>query len=338
MAEKTVVITRHCSYARPLALIEINMIEVIYFEFESSHRFQGHPHFTYVIDDKLYMWRYDTQRKSMLNQCAGIDNSGKTLEKGLTELLARRSDNNYNIVNKQIMYHQPGYYYPRVWRLGCVEDNFISKEEPIFNNNILRQAVTTTTILLKKLLIIFETIEPTSSNLNCFGLELRNILLLTCMEVETNLAGILRANDYVSPRGNRMNTQDYVKLLEPLQLSDYSVEFKFYPDLNTYKPFENWNVNSPTQSIPWYNAYNKTKHNREQELNSASLLYTIESISALLILIYAQFGPYHEFWNESPLSNIKVIKPDIIDKDKMYIPHTPDKTIRTDWQEMKMEI
>lgn len=314
------------------------MIKVIYFEFELRHRFQGHPHFTYVINDKLYMWRYDTQRKTMLNQCAGIDNSGKTLEQGLDELLAKRSDKNYNIVNKQTISHQPGYYYPRVWRLGCLEDNFISEGEPIFNNNILRQAVTTTIILLKKLLIIFETIEPTSSNLECFGLEVRNLLLLACMEVETNLIGILKANDYVSPRGDRMNTQDYVKLLEPLQLYRYSIKFEFYPDLKTYKPFETWDSNSPTKSIPWYDAYNKTKHNREQELSSASLLHTIESISALLILIYAQFGPYHEFWRESPLTNIKVIKPDIIDKNKMYIPYTPDITVRTDWQEMNMEI
>ncbi|WP_299137095.1 hypothetical protein [uncultured Tenacibaculum sp.] len=312
------------------------MIDIKTFEFEAGHRFQEHPHFTYVVEDKLYMWRYDLQRKAMLNQCSGIDNAGKTLEEGLTELLGRRSDNNFGIINEQTISHQPGFFYPRIWRIGSLEDNFKSNGEPAFNNSILRQAVTTTSILIKKLLVIFETIEPNSINLDCYGHEIRNLLLLTCMEIETNLAGILRANDYVSARGDRMNTQDYVKLQEPLQLSEYTVKFEFYPDLNEYRPFENWNSGSPTQSIPWYDAYNKTKHNREQELSSASLLRAIESVSALLILLHAQFGPYHEFWNESPLSNILIKKPESIDIDKMYIPHNADKTKITEWQEMKM--
>ena len=312
------------------------MINIKTFEFEAGHRFQGHPHFSYIIEDKLYMWRYDIQYKTMLNQCAGIDNSGKTLEEGLTELLERRSDNDFAIINEQTISHQPGYFYPRIWRIGNLEENFKSNGEPVFNNSILKQAVTTTSILIKKLLVIFETIEPNSINLNCYGHEIRNLLLLTFMEVETNLAGILRANNYVSNRGSRMNTLDYVKLLEPLQLSEYIVKFEFYPNLNEYQPFKNWSSNFPTQSILWYDAYNKTKHNREQELSSATLLRAIESVSALLILLHAQFGPYHEFWNESPLSNILVRRTESIDINKMYIPHSLDKTKITEWQEMKM--
>jgi hypothetical protein len=312
------------------------MIDIKIFEFEAGHKFHGHPHFTYVIDDKLYMWRYDTLLKIMCRQCDGIENAGKTLEEGLVELLGRRTDNNFRIISEQTILHKPGYYYPRIWRLGSLEDNFETDGEPIFDDIILSQALITTSILIKKLLVIFETIQPDSTNLDCYGHEIRNLLLLTCMEVETNLAGILRANDYVSPRVSRMNTQDYVNLLEPLQLSEYNVKFEFYPDLYEIRPFENWSSDSPTQSIPWYDAYNKTKHNREQELSSASLMYAIESISALLILLQAQFGPYHDFWNESPFSTISVSKTASIDISKMYIPHSIDKTKRTEWQQMKM--
>lgn len=46
-----------------------------------------------------------------------------------------------------------------------------------------------------------------------------------------------------------------------------------------------------SKSIPWYNDYNMTKHNREEHLCFAKLSHAIESVCAAVILLCAQFGP-----------------------------------------------
>lgn len=310
------------------------MITIKTFELEAGHRFENHPHFTYVIDDKLYMWRYDIERQRMLNQATGIDNSGKTLEEGLTELLAKRSDSP-SIINEKYITNCPGKIYHRIWRVGTMEKNLTDTSEPSSNINVLTQAVTTSSILIKNLFRLFETIEPTTDNFDSYGHEIRNLLLLACMEVETNFVGILEANGNIKPR---MNTTDYIKLKDPLQLTDYQIKFEFYPELPIFEPFKGWNAGSPTQTLGWYHAYNKTKHNREQELKSATLNNTIESISGLLAILYAQFGPYHKFWSEYPLNNINITKTSDLDVEHFYIPHNEDKTKLTEWELMNLTV
>lgn len=311
------------------------MITIKTFEFEVGHRFENHPHFAYVIDDKLYMWRYDIDRQRMLSQAFGIDNTGKTLEQGVTELRAKRSDNAFAIINEKNITSYPGKVFHRIWRIGTMENSLTDISEPSTNIGILTQAVTTSSILIKKLFVLFETIEPTTDNFDSFGHEIRNLLLLTCMEVETNLVGILEANGYTKPR---MNTTDYVKLKDPLQLSEYQIKFYFYPELPLYEPFKIWSSGAPTQSLDWYDSYNKTKHNREQELKSATLNNTIKAISGLLSIIYAQFGPYHKFWSEYPFNNISIIKSQNLDVENFYIPHSEDKTKLTEWETMNLTI
>lgn len=279
------------------------------------------------------MWRYDTDWESMLNQCAGIDINNKTLEEGLTDILSKGTDSIFKTINHKSFKHNPGYYYPRIWRKGSLEKNFEALGEPTSDNKVLTQDVTSAVILIKKLLVIFETIEAHPNNLSVYGNEIRNLLLLCCIEVESSFSGILKANDYQEAR---WSTKDYVKLLEPIDLTKYSVNFELYPDLPVFSPFKNWNSDRPTQSLIWYAAYNKTKHNREQELNSATLFHAIEAISAVVLLIYAQYGPNHKFWLDGVFTSLTVKKSEFIDVKKIYIPHNSDKALRTDWKEMKM--
>lgn len=209
------------------------------------------------------------------------------------------SDSEYNLKEWVIHFHsdrdiengfleaknRPGIYYPRIWK-GNMQ--FLNAVNLAGSQIVLSNSIVSLRIILERLFEIFTYLQPTSHNNLAYGHRTREVLLLSCMEVESSCISILRANDYSSPR---FSTKDYVKLLNPMALSKYEVRFPMYPEVGIISPFLNWNSSQPTKSIEWYDAYNKTKHDREANLNVANLKNTIESVCAVAVLLCAQFGP-----------------------------------------------
>jgi len=56
------------------------------------------------------------------------------------------------------------------------------------------------------------------------------------------------------------------------------------------EPFKCWDETNATKSLKWYDAYNKTKHNKEENLADANLINAITAVAAVVILFRAQFG------------------------------------------------
>jgi hypothetical protein len=82
---------------------------------------------------------------------------------------------------------------------------------------------------------------------------------------------------------------DYIKLAEPLRLYGYQVRLLRFPDLPPSTPFGGW-AGAGTL-LPWYDAYNAVKHNREVDFSCATLGNAIDAICGLVALAYAQYGP-----------------------------------------------
>ncbi|WP_162601604.1 hypothetical protein [Occallatibacter savannae] len=142
-------------------------------------------------------------------------------------------------------------------------------------------------LLVSKMQDIFETVEPGLPNQHCYGHKIRELLLLACMEVEASWVAVLKANDYV--RG-RYTTRDYVKLLQPMLLDRWILELRSYPRFPRMIPFHGWDPQAPTQSLDWYDAYNKTKHDREGHLLVATLGRAVNAVAAAVIMHTAQFS------------------------------------------------
>lgn len=197
-----------------------------------------------------------------------------------------------------------GDFHPRIWRPGNCPTWMLAGGEykesvSIGGETTLRRSAVAAEVLVNQLSGLFRTVEPIPENSHVYGHEIRNVLLLACMEVESALTGVLRANSYVKHdnRGNpidRWNTTDYVKLLGPLRLRSFAVSMVHYPEYPTIFPFASWDAGSPTKSLRWYDAYNSTKHDREQNFGEATLEFAIEAVAAVLCLIFAQFGPGNE--------------------------------------------
>jgi hypothetical protein len=149
-------------------------------------------------------------------------------------------------------------------------------------------------ILDAELIEISRTVTPSVKNKDADGSKIRNALLLAATEVESQCKGILKANGY--PDSGRMTTTDYVKVCAPMRLGEYSVRLHRHGDYPEIWPFKGWVPSTgvpgigPTSSLPWYGAYNETKHDREQYFDRATFEHAIASVAAVHVLLFAQYG------------------------------------------------
>jgi hypothetical protein len=145
---------------------------------------------------------------------------------------------------------------------------------------------------------LFEFIEPSEINLKTYSFRIHQLLLRTCIEIESNFKAILRENIYtpVYKRGkrkgdprkeNRWNINDYKIINKTHHLSSYQVIIPFWNNpKKTFTPFNSW---EKSKSPEWYQAYNKSKHNRMNYFKEANLENLLMAVSGLLILLSSQF-------------------------------------------------
>ncbi|MFO0957090.1 MAG: hypothetical protein U0800_06435 [Isosphaeraceae bacterium] len=182
----------------------------------------------------------------------------------------------------------PGQYYPRIWRgRDSVQDPVLRVHvTPYFKSFI--DSVEQVEALFSELSSISSVAHLDPQNLTVYGSRIRQMIIVACTEFEAQCRGILKANGCIKPR---FNTTDYVALLEPLKLNEYSVRLSRYPNLQDLSPFKDWSNSQPSQSITWYENYNKVKHDREGNFNLGNLGCLLECIAACWIMMAAQYGP-----------------------------------------------
>lgn len=199
----------------------------------------------------------------------------------------------------------PGEFYPRIWRPSVPDQSAALGLSPAWNPSAqhethianitvnLRGQLTT---LMRQMERICQTVQPEEKNLDAFGHDIRNLLILACTEAEAHWRNVLVANGGVldakgvKVKENHYKTRHYVLLPDPMRLNEYAVTFPSYPWLEAFKPFDKWNADDTTQSLEWYDAYNAVKHNREAQFARATLRHAFEAISACVIMMVSQFG------------------------------------------------
>jgi hypothetical protein len=192
----------------------------------------------------------------------------------------------------------PKHHYPRMTRpllMGTPVSPSAHLEAEVVATNI-GQAKS----LVRRLQTICQTVHPRIENFGVYGHEVRNLLILAATEVETHWRGVLMANGFA---GERPNTRDYIELLRPMRLDQYSVGFRHFPWLAAVQPFAGWTADKPTQSLAWYDAYNSVKHNREREFERANLGGAFAAVSACAVMLAAQFTASIGLGGRSELSD-----------------------------------
>ena len=131
---------------------------------------------------------------------------------------------------------------------------------------------------------IARVIYPDRSNLDAYGFEIRSLLILACTEVEM-LFKSLFWKDYSSIGANM---PIFFKGSHEAKLPYYRVKLNFYPHIESLRPFGVWGGSDSYVPLGWYQAYNKTKHNRQSGFEQANLSSLIHALAACAILLRAQ--------------------------------------------------
>ncbi|TDY26122.1 hypothetical protein B0G81_6627 [Paraburkholderia sp. BL6665CI2N2] len=158
-------------------------------------------------------------------------------------------------------------------------------------------------IIQKDLQALFDYVEPSDGNLGCHSYRIPELLLRSCIEVEANCKAILTENGFVLPRSPNMGV--YSKVEVSHMLSGYEVAVPTWHGNDARrKPFRNWaNADATDRFLPWYQAYNATKHNRATAFEQATFEHMLDAVCAVVILLSAQFHT-EDFSNDNTLSAV----------------------------------
>ena len=141
-------------------------------------------------------------------------------------------------------------------------------------------------ILLKDLKDLFDYVEPADNNLSCYSYRIHTLLLRASVEVEANCKAILKENNY--SRSGDWNMSDYKKIEKTHLLSAYEIKVPNWTgDQGIRSPFAAW---ASGGTLPWYQAYNTTKHDRHSLFCLATFDHLVDASCGLLVLLSAQFG------------------------------------------------
>lgn len=262
-----------------------------------------------------------------------ILSSGLTVSEKTTADLSTWAGRTFAAEDIRPMQRDPGRAIRGVWRPGLYFTAQVNEALGVTDNERL-SAEQALQLLIERLYDLFLYVEPNTLGLQSFGHKSRELLILAATEVENYWQRHARDAGLVGNRGRSLNTTDYVRLKEPLFLADYEVTLKPYSSVAPIRPFSDWSAQNPTQSLMWYDAYNKTKHDRESHFHEASLLRCIEAVCAAIILFSVRFGPYSLVEGSSitsshfkQLFSIALVAPD---PTTFYVPNVDLTDRRTD--------
>ncbi|WP_417684935.1 hypothetical protein [Roseibium sp.] len=217
--------------------------------------------------------------------------SGLTVSQRTSTGLEDWAGTTFAAENVRPMRRDPGHAVRGVWRPGIYFAAHANEALGVTDPERL-SAEQALQLLIERLYDLFLYVEPNAHGLRSFGHKTRELLILAATEVENYWQRHARDAGLVGNRGRSLNTTDYVSLKDILFLSEYEVTLKPYPTVAPIRPFATWSAQNPTQSLLWYDAYNKTKHDRETHFREASLERCIEAVCATIILFSVRFSPF----------------------------------------------
>lgn len=141
---------------------------------------------------------------------------------------------------------------------------------------------------------LFEYIEPSDSNLGTYSFRIHELLMRTCIEIEANFKAILKENIYHRTNGknepipeSKWNIHNYKIVNKTHHLSSYKVYIPIWDGTQAYfEPFAKWVTST---ELPWYQAYNNSKHDRKIAFKEANFSNLLNAIAGLLVLLSSQF-------------------------------------------------
>ena len=134
-------------------------------------------------------------------------------------------------------------------------------------------------LMQNDLVRLFEFIEPADENLSTYSYRTHELLIRSCIEAEANFKAILKENRYrpVNRKGDpipdkQWNIENYRIINKTHHLSSYRVHVPIWAESRSiFTPFAEWKSSG---KLTWYHAYNKSKHDRQDQFKLGKLWAT----------------------------------------------------------------
>ena len=153
-------------------------------------------------------------------------------------------------------------------------------------------------IIQEDILKLFQFVEPSEINSNTYSFRIHELLMRICIEIEANFKAILKENIFTplykngkkagKPRPEKdWKMSDFKIINKTHHLDNYAIELPFWKgNGNIRKPYISWETNG---ELPWYQAYNQSKHDRLESFETANFSNLIDAYCGLCVLLSAQF-------------------------------------------------
>ena len=210
------------------------------------------------------------------------------LEQNVTSSLEDWCRMKFGATSFQSTEYDVGIAVDSVWRPGIFNAKDL-KSALAFNDEELSRYSQSLRLLVERLDEILLFIEPDTNHLGAYGHKTRDLLISACTEVENYFQHFMQIAAATPISGKFFTIKDYVRLQPKLFLDEFEIEMYAYKAIGSFSPFKNWSASSFV--LPWYAAYNKTKHHRDTAFSEASLINCINAIGACLVLFSVRFGP-----------------------------------------------
>jgi hypothetical protein len=219
------------------------------------------------------------------------------VEENVTAGIRDWCQNNFGATDFKLTEYDVGTAIHSVWRPGLFSANDL-RVALAFTDEDLSRASQALRLLVSRLDEIFLFIEPDTKHLEAYGHKTRDLLIAACTEVENYFQHYMQLASATPMRGQYFTVKDYARLQSKLFLDEFDIDMYAYRAIGTFAPFRNWT--SSNFVLPWYDAYNKTKHHRDSEFARATLINCIQAVGACLVLFSVRFGP---IWWQSNFIN-----------------------------------
>lgn len=177
---------------------------------------------------------------------------------------------------------------------------------------------------------IFKYVEPDNNdNMKAYGHRIRNNIILSCTEIDSMFQNLMLKNGY-KKKEYRFSTNDYFKTKTVLKLDEYEISFTRHLNISLFSPFAQWNNiegNGTTQTLTWYDAYNKIKHDRIKNKKLANLKNAVDAFSAAIILFISQYGDDEPFWKKDFGDEIIIKQKPHYEYNEFYLPPISSENI-----------
>lgn len=174
-------------------------------------------------------------------------------------------------------------------------------------------------LILDELHDIFKVVSPEEDNLKSFGNAIRNVLILSCTEVDSLMKAALLDGGF---NEEQPTMNHYRHLIIPMNLSEYTLSFRNNTGIGSRSPFGNWTPDDSSKSLIWYKAYNNVKHNRIKYFKEANLKNAINATLGFATMLIASFGYRNDIWREKISRLIEIKKEPLWSLKDFYIPPT----------------